>query len=73
MCGWFGMSLILVAYFLLANEFIESRNILYHIMNVVGSLTLSLHLAQKKAWPGLGLQIVFVLIALWTICRYVLV
>ncbi|TSC62206.1 MAG: hypothetical protein G01um101448_530 [Parcubacteria group bacterium Gr01-1014_48] len=67
------MLCILAAYFLLANEFVQSRDILYHVMNALGSLSLSLDLARKRAWPALGLQIVFILIALSTVCRYVLV
>jgi hypothetical protein len=71
--GWIGMLLILTAYFLLANEFIESKSILYHAMNIIGSFSLSIDLARKKAWAGFGLQVVFILIAFWTICRYVLI
>ena len=71
-CGWIGMIFILADYFLLANEYISSQNVLYHAINALGSLGLSIDLHRKKAWSALIMQIIFICIALTTITRYVL-
>ncbi len=71
-CGWIGMVLILSDYYFLANKYLDGQNILYHIINALGSLGLTVDLFQKKAWPTFVMQSIFILIALYTITRLLL-
>ncbi len=66
------MILILGDYYLLANGYIESHQLCYHIIQAAGSLGLSVDLFKKRAWPALIMQIIFIFIAAWTITRFVL-
>ena len=61
--GWTGTAIIVGDFFLMSHHYIDTGNT-YQIANIAGSALLGVQLYTKKAWPPLGLQIVWVGIAL---------
>lgn len=64
--GWVGALMILLAFYLLAEEVIEKRR-LYYLMNVVGALLVTLVAYRKRAWQPVFLDGVWALIGIWAL------
>jgi hypothetical protein len=63
--GWFGMSLILLAYLLITLKKVERDSKLYHGMNLAGSITLGFNTLTNMAYPSTFLNIMWILIAIY--------
>lgn len=66
------MGMILVGYFLISTNKVDSRNITYQLLNLVGSLLFVVYLSIKEAWASVGLNVAWAVIAifsLWTIFK----
>ena len=60
--GWIGMTLVLIAYWLLSTNRINNGKT-YQIINLVASLFMAIGLFPKNAWFSFALQIIWGLIA----------
>jgi len=67
--GWAGMVCILAAYILLTFGYFPIPTTPYHMLNLFGCIALSIDVAHAKQWPAFTLQIVFALVAAWTILQ----
>ena len=67
--GWFGTLLILFAYFLVSFKKIDVHSRQFQLMNLIGALTLGVHVYYQKSWPALFLEIVWGGIALIALCK----
>jgi len=67
--GWFGTLLILFAYFLVSFKKIDVHSRQFQLMNLIGALTLGVHVYYQKSWPALFLEIVWGGIALISLCK----
>lgn len=70
--GWIGMVLILVAYFLVSFSIITVQDIIYQLLNMVGSVGIILVAFSKKDYQPMVLNIIWVLIAVIALLRIVL-
>ena len=62
--GWAGAFFILVAYFSLSFELLQSKGVVYNTMNLAGGLLLAYRVWTDKNYSSLILEIAFILIAL---------
>jgi hypothetical protein len=67
--GWVGITLILLAYFLVSYKFVLGDSLLYQGINLVGCFGTFYNAYFKKSKPLMTLQIVWGLIALISIVR----
>ena len=67
-CGWIGMILVLVAYFLLSTNKINNGK-LYQIINLVAAVFMAIGLFPKDAWFSFALQVAWGSIAIITLIK----
>ncbi len=70
--GWVGSILIILGYYLITHGKLDARDFEYHLINLTGSILLGLNAYINNALPSFGINIVFILIALygfWIIFR----
>jgi len=67
--GWVGGGMILLAYFLLTHRKIGVHSNSYHLMNLFGGLGVGLNAFMNGADAIVGLNIVWVLIAIYGIMK----
>jgi hypothetical protein len=67
--GWIGAILILVAYALNSSGKLESRSLLYQWMNILGAIGLIINSGWNRAWPSVGLNVVWFCIAVHAVTR----
>ncbi|MCM8525123.1 MAG: hypothetical protein NE327_01310 [Lentisphaeraceae bacterium] len=68
--GWTAMGMILLGYFLISTNKVNSRNISYQLLNLIGSILFIIYLSIKEAWASVGLNVAWAVIAicsLWAI------
>jgi len=70
--GWIGMVLFLVAYFSVSFDILAVHNIWFQLMNIVGSIGLVLVASARRDWQPMVLNIVWILIGVIAILRFVL-
>jgi len=67
--GFFGMALIVGAYFINSYGLVASSSILYLSMNLVGSACVGIDVYMKRAWSAVTLQIVWIVITICALIR----
>lgn len=67
--GWTGTILIILAYYLVSKGVVAGTDFVYQIINLLGAFLLGINVFIKRAWPALGLQIVWAIIAIWAIAN----
>jgi uncharacterized membrane protein len=68
--GWSGAALILGAYGLVSAGKLQPRSALYQWMNLVGALGFIINSGWNGAWPSVGLNVVWLGIALLAMTRH---
>jgi len=68
--GWIGTGLIVLAYFLVATKRVDSTNMSYRMMNLLGPVGIGINVYVKHSWPALTLQIVWFLITVAALVRH---
>ena len=63
-CGWIGMVLFLVAYFLVTFKKITADSRHYQFLNLIGAIFIGYNVFYAKVWPAFVLEIVWVAIAM---------
>ena len=66
--GWIGMVLVLLAYILLSLKKIDSGKI-YQFLNLFAGILMAIGLLPKNAWFSFALQIIWSLVALFTLIK----
>lgn len=67
--GWMGVISLLLAYVLVSMRKVEGDSIVYQLMNLVGSAFLIVNSFHYRALPSVGVNVVWVGIAAYTIAR----
>jgi hypothetical protein len=62
--GWVGTCLVVAAYWLISIKKIDSQSRVYLGMNLLGAISMGINVGYQRAWPALGLQIIWGGIAL---------
>ena len=66
--GWIGMILVLIAYILLSTNKIKN-GILYQTLNLLAGIFMAIGLYPKNAWFSFTLQIIWAIVALFSIVK----
>jgi hypothetical protein len=67
--GWSAALLILGAYGLISSGKLQARSPLYQWMNIVGALGFIINCSWNGAWPSVGLNVAWFLIAVYALRR----
>lgn len=67
--GWCGTFVYLLAYYLVSTHRLLPDSFTYQGMNLVGGLFLSINAWHHAAWPSLGVNLAWMLIALFVLLR----
>jgi hypothetical protein len=67
--GWFGVAGVLAAYLLLSFGVIESRDLLYQLLNGLGAILLIIESVWRKDYPFTFLNLVWAIVAIIAIVR----
>lgn len=62
--GWIGTVLVLAAYYLVSTSKLKPASGLYNWMNLSGAIIIGINVAYNHAWPAVGLNFVWGLIAI---------
>ncbi len=69
LAGWLGALMLLLAYILVSNRKLAGDSLTYQLLNLAGSACLLLNAFHFGAYPSVGVNSVWVVIALMTIIR----
>jgi len=67
LAGWLGGGLILLGYVLVSSGRLVGRSVAFQLLNLSGSLGFVVNAAWHGAIPPMTLNIIWCLIALWTL------
>jgi hypothetical protein len=67
--GWAGVALLIIAYWLVSTKRCQGNSILYQMLNILGALLLIINSFYFGAYPSVGVNIVWVGIALYTLIK----
>jgi len=67
--GWLGTILILIAYFLVSTKKIEPTSKTYQFLNLFGALGVGLNSFTHRALPSVGINLAWMLIAIYALIR----
>lgn len=67
--GWIGTIFVIIAYFLNSYNKIKSNSREYQLMNLFGSIGIGFNVFYQSAWPAFTLQVVWGLIAIFSLLR----
>lgn len=67
--GWFGIALVVLAYFLLSTKRLSAQSKYYQVLNLFGAIAISINVFHQQAWPAFALQIIWGAIALLSIFK----
>jgi len=69
--GWTGTLAILLAYFLVSTKKISADDRNYQILNLIGAVGIIINSGVHGAIPSVGLNVVWLLIALYGLMKFV--
>ena len=67
--GWIGTILILLAYYFVSSKKVDADSKIYQLMNLFGVIGVGINVLHQKAWPSVALQIVWGLIAIYSLIK----
>ncbi len=67
--GWFGMSLIILAYVLVSTKKLDGDSSTYQLINLVGACGVGVNVFFQHAWPALALEVVWGMIAVFILLK----
>ena len=70
--GWVGSIEILIAYWLVSNQKLDSKSMNYQLLNLSGSFFLIVLTCYTKTWAAVFLNVVWFIIALIAVIKLVL-
>lgn len=61
--GWFGASILILAYVLLTKSVFTNNSSMFHVLNIAGAVLLGISSAALNAWFSVGLNIFWIIVA----------
>ena len=62
--GWIGAAMVVLAYFLITYKKVDGASISYQTLNLLGCVGVAINAFHQAAWPSLGIQIVWGVVAI---------
>ena len=69
MLGWVGTVLVVGAYFLNSTKRLGSASRTYQLMNLFGAVGVGFSTYHQAAWPAVMLQLIWGMIAIWSLLK----
>ena len=69
LCGWIGMICLLISYYLISKGKVKGRSKVYHGLNLVGSVGLTIDAFSGGVWSIVVLNIIWAIIAVKSLLR----
>ena len=70
--GWISAFIIVFAYYLLTNDYLSSKDVMYNALNLVGGIGLAYRVWLDRNYSNLFLEIIFITIALHAVISSIL-
>ena len=70
--GFTGAIFLLLGYFLLSWDYLNSKSILYHSLNLVGNILIGYRVYTDRNYANVFMAIIFILIALKSIIQNII-
>ena len=67
--GWIGTFLVVLAYFLVETKKNEAKSKSYQFLNLFGAIGVGMNVFYYHAWPSFTLQIIWAVIALFSLVK----
>lgn len=67
--GWLGVFLLLLAFWLVSTRRAKGDSVLYQVLNLIGSGLLIINSGYYRALPSVGVNVVWIIIAIFTLAR----
>jgi hypothetical protein len=67
--GWGGVALLLAAYALVSAKKVAGDAVLFQGMNMLGGALVLINSLYYHAYPSVGVNLVWIVIAVWTLAR----
>ena len=67
--GWVGTFLIVLAYFLVSYKKVDGSSKVYQMINLFGAIGVGINVFHQQAWPAFALQIVWGIIAIFSLTK----
>lgn len=68
-CGWIGMTLIVVTYYFVTTGKWGPHTKIDEVMNIIGSILVGISVYHSGAWPAFTLQVVWAAVAIWSLTK----
>ena len=68
--GWIGMVFVVLAYYLISHNKVNSSSKYYQILNLLGAIGVGINVFFQHAWSALALQIIWGIIAIASIIKF---
>ncbi len=65
--GWVGALLVLLAFFLISTNRVDSSKPIFHWLNILGALGLIVHTIYNAAYPSAFVNIIWVAVAVYSL------
>ncbi len=69
MVGWSGTALVVAAYLLLTKRVLKSDSTVYQALNLAGALGIGTNALINHAYPAVGVNIAWILIAVYGLAK----
>ena len=70
MVGIFGVSLIVLAYFLISSDRLSGKDPRYHLLNLIGAIAVLLSLLVHWNLPSFIIEVVWIAVSLYGLWRH---
>jgi len=67
--GWIGTFLVVLAYYLVSTKKIDASSHYYQVLNFFGAIGIGVNVFYQSAWPAFALQVVWGVIAIFSLMR----
>jgi cell division protein FtsW (lipid II flippase) len=67
--GWVGAFLVVLAFFLVSTKRIKATSRRYELLNLFGAIGVGVNVFYQQSWPALVLQIIWALIAVYSLVK----
>ena len=67
--GWIGTFLIIFAYFLVSYKKVDGSSKVYQMINLFGAIGVGINVFHQQVWPAFALQIVWGIIAIFSLTK----
>ncbi len=68
--GWISSLIIVLTYFLLSCDYLDSKDIEYNILNAIGGIGLAYRVLLDKNYSNFILEVIFIGIAFFNVIRW---